>query len=143
MADKVSFDDVWELWRAGAVHMQNLAAQYGEATIAVHRTGVSEEQAFKGCTTNLPTAFANLRNALQDQILVTSQNNLIKSGEALADIATRFAERDGLNADLIDKIEGLDEPGTNPDNRPPSYVPEAPSSDDPHPENQPLPAGGI
>lgn len=143
MADKVSFDDVWELWRAGAIHMQNLAGQYGEAAIALHRTGLSQDQAFQGCTTNLPTAFANLRNAVQDQVFVVSQNNLIKSGEALADIATRFAERDGLNGRLIDNIEGLDEPGTDPDSRPPSYVPEAPSSDDPHPEEQPQPAGGI
>ena len=143
MAEAVGFDDVWELWRAEAVHMQNLASQYGESATALHRTALSQDQAFEGAATELPAAFANLRNTLQDQILVVSRENLTKSGNALAGIATAFAERDGMNGRLIEKIDGLDDAGTNPDDRPPAYVPEAPSSDDPHPEHQPNPAGGY
>lgn len=142
MNDPVSFDDIWDLWRAGAIHLPNMGNQYGKAAQEVHKAAMSASNAFDGAVPELATAFAELRNALQDKILVKGGENLYKSGEALSKLAVRFSEQDGDNATrLQDSIKGLED--ATPENRPPDVTETAPSSDDPHPEEQPERHGGV
>lgn len=142
MNDTVSFDDIWDLWRAGAVHLPNMGNQYAKAAQEVHKAALSSQNAFNGAVPELATAFADLRNVLQDKILVTGSDNLYKSGKALSDLAVEFSELDGDNKSRLQtSIDDLED-GPQ-ENRPPAVTETAPDHDDVHPEEQPDRAGGI
>lgn len=144
---EVRVDDLKELWHCGAVKLPQIAAQYSEMAGGLHDTGLSESSAF-GRPAYSPTggtytgmgrlgaAWSRLRNLVQDDIAVRSQQNLMKAGEALTRIADSYATADYLNADQIGQYQNYIksiENSADTYRRPPS-VPDAPSSDDPHPE---------
>ena len=135
MAEEVSVTDLEKLWKAGAVNLQAVAAQFSQSASHVHKTALSEHQVFSGATRELVTAWNQIRNQLQDEILVKSYENCTKSGNTLANIAISISEQDSDNKERL--AETIDEIENSPvlDDRPPS-VPEAPSSDDPHPDTR-------
>lgn len=133
-------DDIWDLWRAGAVHMQNMSNQYGLAAQATHRSAKSQGKAFDGAAGEFVTAFTELRNVLQDQVLVTSSDNMANAGTSLANIAVRFSEQDGRNAtELKTRVEGLQNGPI--EDRPPGYQQPRPRHDDPHVDGNPRSPG--
>ncbi|CAM3532055.1 hypothetical protein [Stackebrandtia soli] len=133
---EISIDDIWDLWRAGAVHMQYMGNQYAYAAQETHQSALSQGQAFNGAAPELVSAFTELRNLVQNDILVASSAAMVNSGTALADIAVRFSIQDDDNKDLLrNKITDLEDNGDAQD-RPPPFTPSAPESDDPHPELQ-------
>jgi hypothetical protein len=153
---EVRVDDLKELWNAGAVKLPQVAVQYSEMAGGLHKSGLSEDGGF-GRPGYSPTggtytamgrlgyAWVRLRNLVQNDIAVRSHNNLIAAGEALAKIADSYATTDYLNSDQIDQyndyVESIE---TSSDSyRRPPYVPDAPDSNDPHPEEQPIPTGGY
>lgn len=144
----VSIEDLEELHRCGAVHLPNVAVQHSEVASALHKTALSEGHAFHrsiGGTSPVQAAFAALRNRFQDDITVRSVENLLSAGVVLTQIADSFATADYLNAEDLQKyqdyLDGLGAPDAADRDRPPPYVPDPPSSDDPHPEEQQYPPG--
>jgi hypothetical protein len=147
---EVRVDDLKELWSCGAVRLPQIAVQYSEMAGGLHDTGLSQDAAF-GRAGYSPTGgsytamgrlgyeWARLRNLVQDDIAVRSHANLIKAGEALTRIADSYATADHLNADQIGQYNDYVESIENSDDsyRRPPYVPDAPASDDPHPEEYP------
>lgn len=146
---EVRVDDLLDLWEAGAVKLPQVAAQYAELAQRLHQTGLSEGAAFSRSTGGLGrlhAAWTSLRDTIQDDIVVRSYGNLLAAGRVLTQIAEAYATADYLNADEVGQyrqaITGIQN-SPNPDGRPPSYVPDAPTSDDPHPEDEPTRAGGV
>jgi hypothetical protein len=153
----VTVDDLRELWHAGAVDLPTVAAQYSEVAGQLHKTGLNQSGAFNR-TGYSPTGGAastggrlgyewtRLRNAVQDDIAVRSQANLVAAGRALVEIANSYATTDHLSAEQIGQYQAYVESIENNDDefRRPPYVPDAPSSDDPHPEDRhPAMRGGY
>jgi hypothetical protein len=145
----VRVDDLVDLWEAGAVKLPQVAVQYAELAQTLHQTGLSESAAFSRSTGGLGPlhpVWTGLRTTIQDKIVVGSYRNLIAAGRVLTEIAAAYATTDHLNADQLGQyqraITGIQN-SANPDGRPPSYVPDPPTSDDPHPEDEPARVGGI
>jgi hypothetical protein len=146
---EVRVDDLIDLWEAGAVKLPQVAVQYAELAQTVHKTGLSEGGAFSRSTGGLGPlhpVWTSLRGKVQDDIVVRSHRNLLAAGRVLTEIAHAYATTDHLNADQVGQyqqaIAGIQN-SANPDGRPPSYVPDAPISDDPHPEDEPVRLGGV
>jgi hypothetical protein len=144
---EVRVDDLQELWHCGAVKLPQIAVQYSEMAGGLHDTGMSQDGAFgrQGVSPTggtytamgrLGAEWTRLRNLVQDDIAVRSHANLIKAGEALTRIADSYATADYLNADQIGQYQGYIDSIENSDDsyRRPPYVPDAPASDDPHPD---------
>ncbi|HEY8471737.1 MAG TPA: hypothetical protein VIL37_03770 [Natronosporangium sp.] len=151
MVYEVTVDDLTELWQAGAVKLPQVAAQYAEMARELHATALSESHAFGQRTIPgapsyatwggpLLSVWSNLRDMVQDDIAVRSYDNLIRAGQVLVDIANGYATTEYLNtSELSQYHEAIEdyEHHPNPDRRPPAYIPEAPSTTDPHPEERP------
>jgi hypothetical protein len=143
----VRVDDLRELWHAGAVDLPQVAVQYSELAVDLHQTGRSQEAAFRrsiGGMGRLYDQWTRLRNAVQDEIAVRSHNNLVAAGETLVKIADSYATTEYLNAEQINQYHAYVESIESSDEgyRRPPYVPDAPSSDDAHPEEY-SPTGGY
>jgi len=145
---EVRVDDLIDLWRAGAVQLPQVAVQYSELAGALHKTGLSEGPAFDrsiGGRGPLFDTWTSLRNTIQNDIAVRTHSNLLTAGKVLTEIADAYATTDYLNADELggyqQAIAAL-QVSPNPDARPPS-VPDAATSDDPHPEDGPDRLGGV
>ena len=143
MGDEVHIDDLEELWKAGAINLQQVAIQFSEAASGLHKTGLSDSTAFAGAPPELVSGWSRLRNMIQDGVFVKSYNNCVKSGNALANIAISISEQDTDNESDLKKIIKDVEDSDVEDDRPPSYVPEAPSSDDEHPSEYPAGPGDF
>jgi hypothetical protein len=142
MAEELRVDDLTDLWRAGAVQLPQVAVQYSEMARALHKTGLSDEAAFRRSTGGygpLYTAWTGLRNTIQNDVAARSYDNLVASGGALTQIAGAYATTDHLSAEQVGQyqqaVEDI-EHSVNPDRSPPAYVPDAPRSTDPHPEEE-------
>jgi hypothetical protein len=149
MAGEVKVDDLVDLWEAGAVKLPQVAIQYSELAQGLHQTGLSDEAAFTrsiGGYGPLFTAWTGLRNMVQNDVAVRSHNNLLAAGRALTQIADAYATTDHLSAQQVGQyqqdIEDIQH-SPNQDRQPPDYVPDAPSSTDPHPEEERPRAGGY
>jgi hypothetical protein len=149
---EVKVDDVVDLWRAGVVMLPTVAVQYATVASELHATELSESGAFSrpgGGMGPFHPVWTALRNTMQDKVAVESRDNLVKAGEALKKIAESYATTDHMSAQQLgifqerteDVMDTSDNP--NPAEVPPPYVPEAPSTDDPHPEDAPDRPGGI
>lgn len=139
MPDEVNVDDLTDLWRAGAVLLPTVAIQYSTVASALHRTSLSEGPAFSrtgGGMGPLHSAWTGLRDTMQDRVAVKTYDNLVRAGDALKQIAESYATTDYLNRDQLaefhHEIENADD---DPVFEPPAYVPDAPSTADPHPED--------
>jgi hypothetical protein len=81
---------------------------------------------------------------MQDSVAVKTHDNLVAGGDALRQIAESYATADNLSAEDLaefnDKIENSDDSVLF---EPPPYVPDAPSTDDPHPEDSPQGPGSY
>ncbi|HIV56571.1 MAG TPA: hypothetical protein H9902_01315 [Candidatus Stackebrandtia faecavium] len=139
----VKIDDLEELWKAGAVNMQQVAGQFGEAGINLHKAGVSESSVFEGADPKLTEAWARLRNMFQDKVLYKSYEHCVKSGNALANIAISISKQDTDNEEDLKQIIKQTKNSDVDDDRPPSYVPEAPKSGDEHPREYPAGPGDF
>jgi hypothetical protein len=146
---EVRVDDLIDLWEAGAVKLPQVAAQYAELAQRLHQTGLSEGAAFSRSTGGLGPLHAtwtSLRDTIQNEIVVRSYHNLLAAGNVLTQIAAAYATTDHLNAGEVGQYQQAItdiQNSPNPDGRPPSYVPDAPTSNDPHPENEPARVGGV
>lgn len=146
----VSIDSLEELWRVGATNLPNVAIQYSEAAIEVHKCGLSDTPLFnrsEGGMSPLSKVFIPMRDDFQDKVLVKTQQGLQKAGEAVCKIADSFATGDYLNSaklqEYADYKSDLESGEKGEDDRPPSYIPPPPKSDDPHPEEQGHPGPGY
>ena len=120
--------------------MQNMSNQYGLAAQATHRSAKAQGRAFDGAAGEFVSAFTELRNVLQDQVLVTSSENMANAGTSLANIATSFSEQDASNAaELKAKAEGLKDGPIG--DQPPGYQQPRPRHDDPHVDGNPRSPG--
>lgn len=145
----VSIDNLEELWRVGAVNLPNVAVQYSEAAIEVHKCGLSDNQLFnrsEGGMSPLSKVFIPMRNEFQDKVLVKTQTSLQNAGTVVCKIADSFATTDFLTADKLNEYsvykEDINDGKYGEDDQPPSYIPSPPKSTDPHPEEQPHLPGG-
>ncbi|GLZ77133.1 hypothetical protein Afil01_19400 [Actinorhabdospora filicis] len=138
MAEKVSVDDLMELWRAGVVQLPSAGAQFALASVALHRTGRYDTMfATAEGPSPLAAAWTLLRDTAQDRVLNITAERCVKAGEAIAAIADAYAATDQLNAAELrkyaqDKTDILT--GAHPGYKPPA-VPDPPHSGDPHPED--------
>lgn len=136
MGYEVSIDSLKSLYRTGKVTLPVGAASYSEVAQAVHATSSNEGAVFGGPlgTSPVQAQWTALRDLFQDQVVVRTQQNIVKSGEVLAKIAIHFGEQDGQNKTELDKYrenldQGKDENGVpleDHDRIPP--VPDAPTS---------------
>ncbi|ADD44553.1 hypothetical protein [Stackebrandtia nassauensis] len=156
--------DVTNLYTAGRTFLPQAAEKYGEGAQEIHKTGQLDESAFRrDKVTNadgtrkphwtddprnggkdqfttvsdlgrMQPQWSELRNMLQDQVLVVTRNSLVRAGSALCQIAEHYAATDGEARDALEKVRANLNTTSDPTYRPPSYIPEAPRHDDPHPE---------
>lgn len=140
MGKEVSVDSLEALYRTGRVDLPTGAQQYSGAAAGVNGTAAWEGDTFYGMLGTSPVAgpFTALRDLVQDQILVRTQQAIVKSGKTLADIAVSLGETDKDGAERLEKVKkeldtGLrvDEDGkeypVDKDNLPPK-VDDAPTS---------------
>lgn len=131
--------DITALYKAGAVTIPHAANYFGKAAQNVHKTALSDEALFQPVgdgsgTSSLSQKWSELRNTMQDQVLVKTQNNLIAAGEALVEVAESYVDQDGVNGDALEEsFQDIDD-RDNPADAPPPYVTPAPGTGDPHPE---------
>ncbi|HEY8471531.1 MAG TPA: hypothetical protein VIL37_02720 [Natronosporangium sp.] len=141
MSHDLHVDDLTDLWRLGAVLLPTVAIQYATMASELHKTALNEGPAFersKSGPTKLLTAWTELRDTMQDQIAVKTHQRLLTAGEALKQIAEGYATTDYLSAEDIARFnEEIENANNDPVFEPPPYVPDAPSTDDPHPEENP------
>lgn len=127
----LSADDIGDIWRAGAVYMQEIGNQYGRSASSLHSTALSEGSAFEGANGELAANFSQLRNLLQDRILVQSWENFSTAGDTIASFALEIVGLDSENGSSVDD-RAADLQEIMPGARPPS-IPDPPSSGDDHP----------
>jgi hypothetical protein len=134
-------DDLTDLWRMGAVLLPTVAIQYSTMATELHKTATNEGPAFSrsgGGMGPLHEAWTGLRDTMQDRIAVKTHSNLTTAGEALKKIAEGYATTDYLSADQLDEFNSeIANASNDPVFEPPVYVPDAPSTSDPHPEDNP------
>jgi hypothetical protein len=138
---EVKVDNLTELWQAGAVKLPQVAVQYTELARDLHKTGLSQEAAFRrsiGGLGKLYYEWTRLRNLIQDEIAVRSHENLAMAGEALVMIANSYATTDHLSREQMEKYEDhIERIETGEDYRRPPQVLDAAAAGDPHPEEYP------
>lgn len=141
MADELNVDDLEDLWRAGAVLLPTAAGQFAAMASKLHQTSLNDSGAFSrtdGGLGPLHSVWTGLRDTMQDSVAVKTHDNLVAGGDALRQIAESYATTDYISAeDLADFNETIENSGNSVLFEPPPYVPEAPSTDDPHPEDSP------
>lgn len=141
MGDEVHVDDLIDLWRAGAVLLPTAAIQFAEMASKLHQTSLNDNGAFNrtdGGLGPLHPVWTGLRDTMQDDVAVKTHTNLVAGGDALRQIAESYATTDHISAeDLAEFNDALENVDDSVLYEPPPYVPDAPSTDDPHPEDNP------
>lgn len=141
MSHELHVDDLTDLWRVGAVLLPTVAIQYSTMASELHKTEMNEEPGFSrtgGGMGSLHAAWSDLRNTMQDQVAVKTRDNLVRAGEALKQIAESYATTEHLSADQLAEFNSeIENSANDPAFRTPGHVPEAPSTSDPHPEENP------
>lgn len=149
MNGQVGVDDLTELWNAGAVSLPTIATQYSNAASHLHNAqyyGLEDSGRFD--RTELGTSpvwapFHRLAVLLQDRVMAKSSDNCAAAGEVLVKIAESMATTDNLNAQQLKRYNDFKTGVENGANPPPDYIPDAPSSDDPHPQDDPAGPGDF
>jgi hypothetical protein len=141
LSHELHVDDLTALWRAGAVLLPTVAIQYATLARELHKTALNEGPGFsrtEGGMGPLHAVWTGLRDTMQDRVAVKSYDNLVRAGNALKAIAESYATTDHLSADQLaqfnTEIENAD---NDPVFEPPAYVPDAPTTTEPHPEEAP------
>jgi hypothetical protein len=141
LADELSVDNLEDLWRAGAVLLPTAAVQFAEMASKLHQTSLNDGGAFsrtEGGLGPLHPVWTGLRDTMQDSVAVKTHDNLVAGGDALRQIAESYATAEYLSTEDLNEFNNKIENSENDRLfEPPPYVPDAPSTDDPHPEDSP------
>jgi hypothetical protein len=132
--------DLYQLYRAGRLLLPEIAMRYYELATALQDTQGTSLAAFTAIGDRDPAhrVWIDVRDELQE-VFRTSSINFRDTGEALVEIADRYARTDSEAADrMADLLDQNDdqyqsEPLIVPDAPAPEYVPTAPGLDNRHP----------
>lgn len=141
MNGTVGVDDLTDLWNAGAVSLPTVGKQYSSAASNLHNAqyyGLEDSGRFDRTEHGVSPVWApfhELAVLLQDKVMVKSAENCESAGKVLVQIAESMATTDHLNGQELKQYENFKSGIRNGANPPPGDVPDAPSSDDPHPQD--------